>query len=159
MVAVIVLGLLAALAIPRFSQGAAHDPTVELRDNLALLRPAIAMYYRDHGQYPCQNAPVDLTPGELHSRFVRQLTRYTDAQGVPSDMPTAGFQFGPYLRESPTCPVSAYGGNRVHVIGGEAQPAHLPNIPKADWVFNRDTGYIAANSEFADATGIRFDHY
>jgi len=161
-VVVVIFGLLAAVAIPRFSAGATHDPGRELRARLALLRTAIALYYQDHGTYPGRlSAGAPDADSATGAAFVRQLTQYTDRHGHASPTPSPVFCYGPYLEHGiPACPVSG-GEHRsdVHVITGSAAPGYCAQAPAAGWVYNCDTGYIAANSAETDMRGVRYDTY
>jgi general secretion pathway protein G len=160
-VVVVILGLLAAMAIPRFSQGATGDAESDLRTDLAVLRTAIEMYRHDHGAYPGQQPAGGTAPARTAAAFIRQLTQYTDAEGHASLSRSATFCYGPYLRNAiPACSVAAPRPSaRVCVITGSAVPAYDRNASRAGWVYNCDTGYIAANSDHADADGLRYDSY
>jgi prepilin-type N-terminal cleavage/methylation domain-containing protein len=161
-VAVVILGLLAALAIPRLSQGAVNPREAELKTNLAVLRTAIEMYYHDHGVYPAQR-PAGLAPAEAGTSgaFIRQLTGCTDEEGCVGEVRDDRFCHGPYLRDGvPACPVSPEGPHAgVQVISGEAVPAYIGSARGIGWVYNCDTGYLAANSPGQDTQGVRYDSY
>ena len=161
-VAVVILGVLAAMAIPRFSQGATNSDESELKTDLAVLRTAIELYYQDHGVYPGQK-PAGTLAAEAGTAaaFIRQLTQYTDAEGRVSATPGEAFCYGPYLRHGvppgPVPPTTPSAG--VCLIAGEAVPAYDQAAPDAAWVYNYDTGYIAANSDGIDSRGVRYDSY
>src|SRR6185436_16825731 len=78
-IAIVILGLLAALAIPRFSragQGTAED---ELRHRLSVLRTAIELYRTQHSGYP---GTIDGQPAaDAASVFVAQLAGRSSADG------------------------------------------------------------------------------
>ncbi len=161
-VVVVILGVLAALAIPRFSQGAVNPGEADLKTNLAVLRTAIEMYYHDHGAYPAQK-PADTVAAEAGTAaaFIRQLTQHTNANGYASPVPSDTFCYGPYLQNGvPPCPVSAQRRSaRVHLIAGDAVPAYDQTVAEAGWVCNYETGYIAANAPGEDTQGVRYDSY
>lgn len=161
-VAVVILGVLAALAIPHFSHAAVSDDAGDLRTDLAVLRTAIEMYYDDHGFYPAQRSAGTAGAGlGTAAAFIRQLTQYTDAEGHARATPGEPFGYGPYLRDGvPPCPVSVGRPSAaVHVIAGMTGPAYDPTAPHAGWVYNYETGYIAANSPAQDPLGVRYDSY
>jgi prepilin-type N-terminal cleavage/methylation domain-containing protein len=160
-VVVVILGVLAAMAIPRFSQGADGGES-ELKTALAVLRSSIELYCHDHGAYPGQkSAGTDAAGARTVAACVRQLTRYTDAEGRVSDTPSETFCYGPYLRQGvPLCPVSPDGPSaRIHLISGSQVPEYTATASDAGWVYNCDTGYIAANSPAVDARRTRYDAY
>ena len=161
-VAVVILGVLAAMAIPRFSQGAVNRVEADLKTDLAVLRTGIEMYYHDHGTYPAQKpAGGEAAKAGTAAAFIRQLTQYTDAEGRARATPSDIFCYGPYLQNGvPPCSVSADRPSaRIHLIAGEAVPAYDQTAADAGWVYNFDTGYIAANSPHRDAQDIRYDSY
>jgi general secretion pathway protein G len=161
-VAIVILGVLAALAIPRFSQGAVNPREADLKTNLAVLRTAIEMYYHDHHAYPAQKAAgaVGAEAGTA-AAFVRQLTQHTDSEGRACASATETFCFGPYLRDGvPPCPVSSRSPSaEVRLISGELDPAYDSSADSAGWIYNYETGYIAANAPGEDAQGVRYDSY
>ena len=158
--AVVVLALLAAVAIPRLSQAAPNSDARDLRASLAVLRTAIELYHQDHGRYPGQR-PAGSAGAGTAAAFIHQLTQYSDADGHASITRSETFCYGPYLRRGiPLCPVAPAGPSaRVHVITGGAVPAHDPTAGGAGWIYNPDTGYIAANSNDVDADDVRYDTY
>ena len=161
-VVVVVLGVLAALAIPRFSKGAVNQSEADLRTNLAVLRTAIEMYYHDHDAYPAQR-PAGTVGAEAGTAaaFIRQLTQCTDAEGHARATPSDTFCFGPYLRDGvPPCPVSiGHPSVVVHLIAGEAEPSYDQTAAHAGWIYNYETGYLASNSPGEDTLGVRYDSY
>ncbi len=158
-VVVVILGVLAAMAIPRFSEGATGDAEAELKTRLAVLRTAIALYYDDHGAYPGQRPAGATAAARTAAAFIRQLTQ--PAEGHASSARSEAFCYGPYLRRAvPACPVSSPRPSAgIFVVAGPAVPTYDQSARPAGWVYNCDTGYIAANSDGVDATGARYDSY
>jgi general secretion pathway protein G len=161
-VVVVVLGVLAALAIPRLSQGAVNQSESDLRAGLAVLRTAIEMYHDDHEAYPAQRSAgtVGAEAGTT-AALLRQLTQYTNAAGHARATPGDAFSYGPYLRNGvPPSPVSTGQSSAlVHLIAGQAKPAFDSTTLGTSWIYNYETGYIAANSDDQDALGRRYDSY
>lgn len=161
-VVVILLGIVAALTIPRFSRAATHRGESELRPRLRMLRSAIEAFYYDHGFHPGAR-PDGTAEGVAGSEaaFVSQLCHYTDADGVVSQVRDERFCFGPYLAEGvPSCPVPPRRGVKgVYVIRGGQIPRYKPDAPGAGWVYNCDTGYICVNSNLRDGDGVPYVGY
>lgn len=160
--AIVILGLVAALAIPQFSRAAVNPTSNDLKTNLAVLRTAIEMYAQDHGFYPGQrHAGLASAPAGSPEAFLLQLTQYSDADGAVSPTPTEQFRFGPYLRDGiPLCPVSVgRPSSQVHLIDGVTAPCFAPSARESGWVYNFNTGYIAANSPGSDEDGVPYDSY
>jgi type II secretory pathway pseudopilin PulG len=161
-VVVVILGIVAALTIPRLSRAATHRGEGELRPRLKMLRSAIEAFYYDHGFHPA--ARPDGTPqgpAGSEAAFVSQLCQYSDADGIVSDVRDERFRFGPYLSGGvPRCPVAPRRDlDGVHVIRGRSIPRYTPGATGAGWVYNCDTGYICANSELRDADSVPYEGY
>ncbi len=161
-IVVVIIGLIAAIAIPSFSSAGVLAPAKQLRRDLAVLRTAIDRYHYQHGAYPGQRAArSDVAPAGSEAAFVLQLTRFTNKAGQVSDVRSDTYRFGPYLVHGvPACPVSKdrNSAQRFHLIAGEHAPTFDPSTP-AGWIVNIETGYIAANSDEQDRQGLRFDRY
>ena len=161
-VVVVILGVLAAMAIPRFSQGAVNQPEDDLKVNLAVLRTAIELYHNEHGVYPGQqSAGGPSAAAGTTTAVIRQLTQYTTAEGKACTSGSEEYCFGPYLQNGiPPCSVSADHPSAVlHLIAGRELPGFTAQAPDAGWIYNYETGYIAANSPGVDDRGIRHDSY
>ena len=162
LIAAVILGLLAALTIPRFSRAAdPPDGAAALRDDLRVLRVAIERYYLDHDVFPGRYGDGANSAG-TEAAFVAQLTMYTDAQGRVSDASSPEFQFGPYLRDGvpPACIPPGQARSGVHLVGGAMPPTGVPEAPgKAGWVYNYETGQIIVNSTATDSTGRSYAAY
>ncbi len=161
-VVVVILGVLAAMAIPRFSHGAVNQTEDDLKTNLAVLRTAIEMYYNDHGAYPGQQSAGSATAeASAAAAVIRQLTQYTTAEGKARATGGEEYCFGPYLQNGiPPCAVSVGRPSAsLHLIVGRDMPGFTQHATDAGWVYNYETGYIAANSPGVDAQGIRLDTY
>ena len=109
LVVVIILGILAAVVVPQFTDHTNDARLASLDTNLAELRGAIELYYHQHnGMYPGQ---IDSGSGPQVSpnpdaTFTGQLTQYTNLQGQTASTKSDVFKFGPYLRKDqlPTNP-------------------------------------------------------
>jgi type II secretory pathway pseudopilin PulG len=156
-IAIVILGLLAALAIPRFSRASQNTPEDELRHRLSVLRTAIELYHADHDGYP---GTIDGQPAtDAADLFAAQLTRRTTADGRLCESGSAACH-GPYIRDGlPRSPFRRGGGpGRVSVSSATIE-AHADALIDADWLFDCRTGYLFVNDPGADGEGKRFDQY
>ncbi len=160
-IAVILLGIVAAVAIPRFSTAAeAPDQRSVLRSDLQLLRIAIERFYQDHGFYPAQRGD-GVHPPNSPEAFRAQLTRHTDASGHVADTPDEVFGYGPYLRDGiPPCPLR-FDDHAAEVFIAEtnAPPSLSPDGPAPGWIYESSTGRIWPNSDTVDPTGRPYHSY
>lgn len=85
-IVVVIIGILAAIAIPRMSRGAEGAAQGGLDSDLAVLRNAIDIYAVEH-----------LSTFPALATFEAQIMRYTDAAGGTSATKDATHIYGPYL--------------------------------------------------------------
>lgn len=143
-IAIVILGVIAALAIPRFSRAESSGGDVELRARLQVVRTAIELFHRDHGRYP--------------GRPIAAADASATLDAAPAETVLLA-QLKPYLRDGfPRSPLRArLGPARIHVVTGGVGGA-VESVD-ADWVYNADTGEIFANSPRTDGLGQRYDRY
>ena len=85
LIVVIILGILAAIVIPKFSSASDEARESALKRDLQTVRAQLELYRMQHDNvYPAA------------ATFVTQLTTKTDRTGA------AGTEFGPYMQEFPT---------------------------------------------------------
>lgn len=98
---VVILGMVAAIALPRLSRGAQGTTETSVASNLAVLRTAIDLFQTEHnGTYPSA------------ANVTNQLLQYSDSTGgTLSATKTATCIYGPYLRAVPPLPVGAAKGS------------------------------------------------
>ncbi|MBL8755700.1 MAG: type II secretion system protein [Planctomycetes bacterium] len=150
---VVILGILAAVAIPQFSDSSGEAKASSLQTNLAVLRNAIEYYKANHkGTYPGYPSGGGTPTAAL---FTNQMTLASKDDGSTAAVGTAGFGFGPYIRESiPANPASSTNLNTVKVL------ADADTWPAADdstgWIYQPKTGKIRANSTGAAPSGKNY---
>ena len=160
LIVVVIIGILAAIAIPRLSRGASGASDSGVRGNLSVLRNGIELYFYEHGEYPGKNAAGASAAG-TEAAMIAQLTQFTDDAGDPSATRDSTHRFGPYLRKGmPPCPVAPrIGKTGVSMKSAVTVPAYDAAAADAGWVFNYDTGDIVVNSNNMDEDGVSYDAY
>lgn len=141
MLVVVIIALIAAIAIPKFSRGAAGANDSAVAANLAVLRNAIDMYQAEHGNtYPTV------------ATFVNQLTQFTDASGAAVATKDTTHIYGPYLRSIPALPVGAAKGST-----GVAAAA----ATGIGWIYTVASGTITTNTTTTevDSAGNAYTTY
>lgn len=134
-IVIIILGILAALAIPQFTTSTDDAKTSTLKANLAVLRNALQLYYAQHNS---------VYPG---ATIVTQLTQYTNAAGTVSATKDPAFPFGPYLTKFPDNPLSVSGAAVAGVtVGTDAGTLTADAAPTNGWKYSSATGKIIANN-------------
>jgi type II secretory pathway pseudopilin PulG len=153
---VVMLALLAAIVIPRVAGGREQAGESATKDNLRVLRTAIAHYQAQHGgTFPGAAAAGDGAEAGTGAAFVSQLTRYTDASGETSDTKDATHVYGPYLKTGfPACTVGSISGKSdVKVVGVDS----LVPDKSTGWLFSTVSGRIIPNTDelASDDTAFR----
>ena len=129
LVVVIILGILAAIVIPRFANASINAQTASLKNQLQTVRAAIQLYRVQH-----RDVPPDLV-GSNWSAFIDK----TDGWGNPSVDP---HDWGPYMQDTPRNPLAG-----STAISDKADPG-------VGWVYDKTSGTIAATG---DPQGTLFD--
>lgn len=122
----VIIGIIAAIAVPRFSRAAESARQGTLRATLARLQSAIDQYTAEHaGLSPGHDAPG--SPSTSGADLVQRLLERTDEHGATT--PTG--IYGPYLRSMPVNPAN---GRRTVRIGGSPAGSNTHG-----WRFNPQT--------------------
>jgi general secretion pathway protein G len=119
LIVVIILGILAAVVIPQFSDAGTDARVSALAENLSTVRAQIDLYKAQHGgSYPT---------------LVAQMTGKTDADGTVN----AAGKYGPYLLSIPNNPFTVGGtGNDISTNAA---------APSLAWYYDVTTGQFRAN--------------
>ena len=144
-IVVVILGLIAGIAIPRFTQASRGSAEAALRADLKMLREAIDLYAAEHnGDWPSLRAAGDEVGPQNGEAFKRQLTWYTAENGEASRTKDATYYLGPYLWKIPPLPVGSRAGkDAVATINYFSTPG-IPG-PDYGWEVEHYFGRIRAN--------------
>lgn len=116
LIVVIILGILAAIVIPQFTDASTNARTNSMTSSLQTVRSQLELYKVQHNDnYPALDT------------FSAQMTAKTDISGA------AGDDFGPYLHDVPPNPFT----NTNTVGAGE--------VGSSAWYYNATTGEFRAN--------------
>ena len=122
LIVVIILGILAAIVIPQFTEASKDARSSALESDLQTLRSQIELYKVQHR---------DRLPNVLGAAngndFATQMTTKTDADGA------AGGTLGPYLQSMPKNPFASDGVQDVVEVGADHTTAD-PTV--AGWYFD-----------------------
>ena len=132
LIVVIILGILAAIVIPQFTEASNDARVSALVSDLQTVRSQVELYKVQHkDDYPGTVSGV-WTIGN----FVTHLTSKTTIDGV------AGGTLGPYLQKFPTNPFNTSAAVR------DATAVADPNseVSTEGWWFNSTTGNFGVNS-------------
>jgi len=144
LIVVIILGILAAIVIPQFTEASGEARVSNLMTNLQAIRSQLLLYKTQH----LETLPA-AAAGETGDDFASQMTQYTDVDGIVSALPGSDYPYGPYLQTIPVNPVS--GDNTVTVVQDGATAFAAP-AADGGWWFNSVTGQFRANLTDARTT-------
>jgi len=161
---VIVIGIVAVVAIPQFTDSARDARESTLRADLAALRNSVELYYHQHNNhYPGEIDHTDGAgaPTDRYVTFVAQMTQYSDATGETSaTLDRTNYPYGPYLKtgipRNPIPEADASGTVVADSVKVTASTGVLsPDAASATtgWSFNASTGEMIANSDDTSSDG------
>ena len=133
LIVVVILGILAAIVIPQFTEASTEAKMSSLCTDLQTMRSQIELYKVQHN---------DDMPGAGTASFEDSLTGQTDIDGA------AGTDYGPYVQKIPTNPFNDLATVRVD---GAAAGADTDG-----WRFDLagGTGAIQADDTLANGDGV-----
>jgi general secretion pathway protein G len=129
LIVVVILGILAAIVIPQFTQASTEAKTSSLSSDLQTLRSQIELYKVQHN---------DTAP--LLATFTNQMMYCTDIAGTASTSKArdATHQYGPYLETVPANPF-----NNFATLGASTVATPLTDN-SVGWGYDALTGEIHA---------------
>jgi general secretion pathway protein G len=162
LIVVVILGIIAAIVVPQFSNASHVARENTLKDDLRYLRTQLAVYKAQHRDMPPGYLGADRSTFNVNLA-VQQLKSRTDASGTIGDDPKT-HPFGPYLQGMPVNPLTQ--ASAVMPLG-RTDP--LPKTPggsvTADgqktygWIYKPDTLEIIPYSVETDGRGRPYLQY
>ena len=156
LIVVVILGILATIVIPQFSNASVNAKENTLKDELRYLRTQIVVYKAQHHDVPPGYPNGDRYATPTGADFIAQLTRPTDEFGVTSATASPVFRFGPYLSAMPHNPLNNL---QAVMIVDDTDPIPAPTGVGYGWIYKPLTGEIVANSPGSDASGTLYKDY
>ena len=134
LIVVIILGILAAIVIPQFTNASTEARESNVRSQLQTLRSQIELYKLQH-----KDVPPELITGGAGQWEV--FTQYTDIDGAVSATKDTTHIYGPYMNSAPVNPLSGF-----NVIAAAA-------ANDGGWIYDEATGKISAQKSKLAADG------
>lgn len=146
LIVLIILGILATIVIPQFSNATHQARENTLKDDLRYLRTQVSVYKAQHR---------DLTPGSGGGDFIQQMTLPTDENGNTNAATTSVYKFGPYLLRMPLNPL-----NNLDTIKVSSAADLTTEVDETTgWIYNPATQHIIANNSGSDSNGTPYAQY
>ena len=139
LIVVVILGILAAIVIPQFTNASTEARESSLTNNLQSVRSQIELYKIQH--------LTDQLPGDGTASFMQALEGYTDKNGAVVAQGVAG-ALGPYMRKVPLNPCSSVDADPA---GDDSRTALVrvdgaaPGADSHHWQFDSTTGLFSAD--------------
>jgi len=157
LIVVVILGILAAIVIPQFSNASHVARENTLKDDLRYLRTQIIVYKAQHRDaapgYPLGNKATTPT----YDDFVAQLTQHTNEKGDARLVADAAYPLGPYLQKMPVNPLSSQAKVLI-IANGQPMPTTFQGT-EYGWIFKPETQELIANSDQVDTNGVSYMQY
>ena len=154
LIVVVILGIIAAIVIPRFSNASATARASMLGDQLRVTRMQIEVFKAQHVGVPPGYPQCNRSQTPTEDAFVQYMTGFSDSAGTMN--PVSGRRFGPYLREVPVNPVNDKSSVLVLAYGDEF-PTQASD--QYGWIYQPSTLKFKADSTGADEDGKAFFDY
>ena len=131
LIVVVILGILAAIIIPQFSNASNEARQSTLESNLQMLQSQFELYKVQHlDVYPWDDPATGAVDLDATANVITRLTSKTDNDGTVN----ANGDFGPYMQELPTNPFCS---NDPAVLAGAAAADG-----SVDWAIDINTGSV-----------------
>jgi general secretion pathway protein G len=143
LIVVVILGILAAIVIPQFTNASTEARESALVSDLQSVRSQIELYKIQHNN--------DALPGAGTATFVECMEGYTDKDGAVVAQGTVG-ALGKYMQKIPVNPFSTADAatNLVRVETG----ASTAGADSHHWVYNTGTGTFQADDALSNEDGV-----
>jgi general secretion pathway protein G len=154
LIVVVILGILAAIAVPKFSNASVVARESALKEDLRMLRTQVGIYRANHNDVPPGYPGGDTTQAPDATDFINQLTMFTDAVGNVSATQTGAYTYGVYVNPMPPNPMT--GLSTVKVLG--PSDSTTPD-GTTGWIYQPSTNIVLANLVGTDSSGMSYSTY
>lgn len=154
LIVVIILGILAAIALPKFSNASSAARASMLADDLRSLRSQMTVFKCHHNDIPPGCTSMTSNPTEV--LIIDHLTLSSNETGATAVPGTAGYRFGPYMREIPVNPINDKRSMKI-VNNGLALPGSGDD--STGWIYQADTMTLKSNAAGSDENGKSYIDY
>ena len=107
LIVVVILGIIAAIALPRFSNAATRARASMLSDDLRVIRTQLTVFKAQHRDVAPGYPDGDTSEQPTQAAFIAHMTQSSNPEGETASPGTAGYDYGPYLREVPVNPLNS----------------------------------------------------
>jgi len=156
LIVVVILGIVAAVALPKFSNASSRARASMLADDLRILRTQIAVFKGQHYGVAPGYPGCDNTAAPTQGAFVAYMTMSSTPDGQTAAPHTDGYRYGPYLGSIPENPFNHK--TSVEIIG-DSQAFPVAADDSHGWVYKPSTLTIRGDSPGTDDNGKSYFDY
>jgi general secretion pathway protein G len=155
LIVVIILGILAAIVVPAFSNAATQSRENMLKEDLRMIRQQTNSYRAQHNDV----SPGCDTAGNWVSldTFVAHMTKYSNMDGQTNDVRTDVFCYGPYMSQIPVNTINHLDTISVVNNGVDMTAATAGN--ESGWLYKPENCTWRAGVAGNDTNGQAFFSY
>jgi general secretion pathway protein G len=156
LIVVIILGILAAIVIPQFSNATASARASMLGDDLRLMRTQVMVFKGQHNSISPGYPGGDASKPPTEAAFGDHITLASNATCETAAPGTSGYPYGPYMSQMPENPIN--GKRSVQVLGDAATfPSSPGNV--YGWIYQPSTLLFRSDAIGSDETGRPYFDY
>src|SRR5688500_4187929 len=115
LIVVVILGIMAMIVIPQFSNASHQARENTLKDDLRFLRLQVQVFAAQHRDTPPGYPGGATSAAPTATDFEEQMTQYTSEGCATSTTVSTVYKYGPYLSRLPYNPINNQ--STIHVIG------------------------------------------
>ena len=157
LIVVVILGVLGAIVLPKFSDASHTTLENTLKDDLRYTRTQIIVFKAQHNDtapgYPCGKTSASPTEQD----FLMQMTLATD-EFCNLYKPSAAKKLGPYLKKMPVNSLNGLSTILIVPNGSSMPPAGLPDN-STGWIYKPQTLELIPNTAGNDTEGTPYVEY
>ena len=156
LVVVVLLGILAAIVIPQFSNATQNARASMLADDLRIMRTQVMVFNAQHNSVSPGYPGGDPTQAPTETDFVAHFTRASKTTCETAAPGTSDYPYGPYMREIPENPIN--GKKTVLVL---ADGASFPSAASDayGWIYQPYTLLFKCDATGTDDGGREYFDY
>jgi general secretion pathway protein G len=146
LIVVVILGVLAAIVVPQFTEASGDAKDSRLLTDLQRVRSQIGLYKIQH----IGVMPGLASGGSTAASFEIAMTGYTMGDGTAAATQAPAVDvLGPYLQRLPNNPYATTNPQTVSIV----QTSPIAAVTDAGWFFNNATGEFGAATSYTDSSG------
>lgn len=154
LIVVVILGILAAIAVPKLSNASQITRENTLKEELRFLRTQVVVYQNQHRGTNPGYPNGDTAQAPTSQALIDQLTLPSDEVGKTATVGSPVYRFGPYLSRMPENPLNAKGDIKIVTTD-----AAMIADDTTGWLYQINSGAISANNTGTDSSGRPIFNY